>query len=930
MKIRISAVVGSLILACLAGNTYANSFHQVGDMGEVRARHSMNTLNEGRVLVAGGSQVNNLSQTETVELFDPNTETFQFTESMSVRRYGHASLELDDGKILIAGGWVSSYVTATSSAEQYDPDLETFTTIGSMSIARGDFPPIVKTNGRIFIFGGTYEGSYGTATDRIDEYHPDTQSFTHIGNLVLSRRDHAAQALDNGKVLIIGGLRRCCNDSGDEARRISAEIYDPETNISRLLETNLNIGRARLPYTVLLADGRVLIAGGGGGDQAAEIFDPTDETFTLLDDSIQFFDNPIMQTLPSGNVFMYPAEVPNTSERFAAIFTPGDGSFEILEVPIEMGDIAAASPLNDGRLLLTGGYYDGESKKHAFIFDEGEEPDTLNPVVLIHGYCGSAGAGDEKTFGELGPLLESNSGRTVHYFDYSGPDSSYSDYERRDLVTLAGKLGEFIVAIGEPVDVVAHSMGGLVTRAWMAGLSNVPYEESKINKLVLAGTPNFGSGLDELGDLLTVVCPEVLPVGQHQVDQMAYDSFFIKRLNEAWQAKVNVTNIIDRTIHPEDILLLRGCIYAEANTKNGNGGCNTDSIVRASSAALPVPNIGDYAIRNILALHSENLVDPGETTDHSYQYIDWFLGGANPEDDPANHLPPMAPPTNSLVVVPMVEGHDATSTPFGEARISHLKQISPYVLINKNVSPEEGAAEESGERTGWHTFYPSVGAEGEFRGYEVDMEKSRKFDRTYELDYPLVDALFLTLQPGRPLISEPIIVDAKVDLPDVIAKDVYFCNASSHEGCSDFDSDTSIFASPNDLLDVEHLIANIAVGSVDKKVCTRFFLSADESRGADIELNRAELNSNFSDGYEIVPGSKDCVRKNEWSGADSLVRSADLIFDIELDDFEPPVIPGGAPAGTYHLLVCADDNNDSSEYIGSNNCVVADRHIQVE
>lgn len=63
---------------------------------------------------------------------------------------------------------------------------------------------------------------------------------------------------------------------------------------------------------------------------------------------------------------------------------------------------------------------------------------------------------------------------------------------RRDLDTLAGRLAEAVESIGNdvPIQIVAHSMGGLVVRTVFA---TRPAAASRIQRLVMLGTPNFGS-----------------------------------------------------------------------------------------------------------------------------------------------------------------------------------------------------------------------------------------------------------------------------------------------------------------------------------------------------------------------------------------------------------------------------------------------------
>lgn len=127
---------------------------------------------------------------------------------------------------------------------------------------------------------------------------------------------------------------------------------------------------------------------------------------------------------------------------------------------------------------------------------------SLPPVILLNGWQFSlsgacpVSSGPSDTFGAL-PALLANSGRSVHFFDNcaQGPGQS--------IESLGGRLGQFIAALGvEEVDLVAHSMGGLIARAYLAGLqsdgSASPPTPHRVRKLVLIAVPNFGSYLADI------------------------------------------------------------------------------------------------------------------------------------------------------------------------------------------------------------------------------------------------------------------------------------------------------------------------------------------------------------------------------------------------------------------------------------------------
>jgi uncharacterized protein (TIGR03437 family) len=128
------------------------------------------------------------------------------------------------------------------------------------------------------------------------------------------------------------------------------------------------------------------------------------------------------------------------------------------------------------------------------------------PVIFVPGwddhwlvgYC-KPQTDPAKTFGNLPGLLRSN-GIQTYLFD----NCSQSGQRNLPIETLGQLLGQFIANIPAPqVDIVAHSMGGLITRAYLAGIQPpqnsfqvfAPPANSKIRKIVFIATPHFGAGL---------------------------------------------------------------------------------------------------------------------------------------------------------------------------------------------------------------------------------------------------------------------------------------------------------------------------------------------------------------------------------------------------------------------------------------------------
>lgn len=216
-------------------------------------------------------------------------------------------------------------------------------------------------------------------------------------------------------------------------------------------------------------------------------------------------------------------------------------------------------------------------------FSTDNVPDTV-PVVLIHGIGGSP-----SSFGEMEMLLEEAALRTEP-FDYSVLTGAGSVVTIEEL---AGLFAAHVLQVLEDtgatqVDVVAHSMGGLITRAWMSGmLANlqIPYE-GQIRKLILVGTPNYGAALGLLNGICSVAFGN-LGCSETQAEQMRFGSAFITTLHDRWR---ELQQNSQHRIPEGDILFVAGTRGSpdgiECRDITSPDGCD-DGVVDISSVALP-------------------------------------------------------------------------------------------------------------------------------------------------------------------------------------------------------------------------------------------------------------------------------------------------------------------------------------------------------
>jgi hypothetical protein len=127
----------------------SKGFTPTGSMGSGRDGHTATLLNNGNVLVTGGTSAT--ADLETAELFDPTAGTFTATGSMESPRISHTATLLAGGKVLITGGYGGG--TQFATAELYDPSSGAFAATGSMETTRQWHTATLLKDGKVLITG---------------------------------------------------------------------------------------------------------------------------------------------------------------------------------------------------------------------------------------------------------------------------------------------------------------------------------------------------------------------------------------------------------------------------------------------------------------------------------------------------------------------------------------------------------------------------------------------------------------------------------------------------------------------------------------------------------------------------------------------------------------------------------------------------------
>jgi hypothetical protein len=314
------------------------SWTATGDMTRGRAEHTATLLPDGRVLVAGGGD-SGTARTATAELYDPSTGSWTATGDMIEARSGHTATLLADGRVLVAGaGGVDGAASAT--AELYDPRSGTWTATANMVERHSYHAATLLPDGTVLVAGGTPAPTSG------ELYDPRTATWTATGALLVGRWDAIATLLPDGTVLV----------TGDGEGEASADLYDARTGTWTGTGPMIH-GRFYRMTATLLADGTVLVTGGstasldGQEYASAELYDPRSQTWTETADMGVARRSHSATLLPDGRVLVAGGIGLDDAARSAEVYEPGRPPSMVLPSPVPSAEPSIAPAA--GRIIYT-------------------------------------------------------------------------------------------------------------------------------------------------------------------------------------------------------------------------------------------------------------------------------------------------------------------------------------------------------------------------------------------------------------------------------------------------------------------------------------------------------------------------------------------------------------------------------------------------
>lgn len=321
-----------------------------GGLLRARGQHTAAVLADGRVLVAGGRDPD-FNLCTTAEVYDPAMHRWTATINHPAARTGHTATLLEDGRVLIAGGYDDAGV---SSAELYNPVTNRWTPTGSLPLARHHHSAIKLTDGRILVMGGADRGiadGEGGQYDMGETYAAATGSWTASHFIHPLLYDASLTVLANGDLFLIGGFL------SDGTSLANATVYNPLNGSGESSWTGRLVEGRSGHTATLLADGRVLVTGGGHfeglrGTQilnSMELYNPATRVWITTAQMAEPRMGHTATRLPDGKV----------------LITGGDamGSAELFD-PMAIATASAGEP---GPAMMSGNFADKEGHENIVL-----------------------------------------------------------------------------------------------------------------------------------------------------------------------------------------------------------------------------------------------------------------------------------------------------------------------------------------------------------------------------------------------------------------------------------------------------------------------------------------------------------------------------------------------------------------------------------
>ena len=253
-----------------AANAGAGGFTPIAAMATPRTGHTATLLADGSVLVAGGE--NGGSPLLSAEIFDPagnaGAGSWRPTGYLTDPRIDHIATLLPGGSVLVAGGRVDD-ISATQSSEIYDPPTGSWTRLAAGGGLYGQ-AAILLLNGKLLTLGGAVPFTYrrdGLTSNAAALFDPASRVWTSAPGMARGRFGPAAALLPDGRVFVAGGDQGFMSPPITVVETYEFGGFDPARR-SQVTSASATLTFG-VPFTLTGTKLRGDVEGGSGGTSSA-------------------------------------------------------------------------------------------------------------------------------------------------------------------------------------------------------------------------------------------------------------------------------------------------------------------------------------------------------------------------------------------------------------------------------------------------------------------------------------------------------------------------------------------------------------------------------------------------------------------------------------------------------------------------------------
>lgn len=441
MRNNILKINFSIAFAFCLFNSFAQVFQNTTSFADARHSHCTVQSIDDKVLIFGGIVANG-SNINSVYEYDPAINLWSSKASIpNASGLGNSScVKLNNGKILLFGGSQNGSTPQSNKVYQYDIATNSWIILSDLpnALGREQMQATLMNDSVILLTGGI-----STITSALEYpttnylYNTNTNTFSIAGNLPFGLINQTSTLLSNGEVLITGGF------DGNQAR---SEVYVFNLqNGWRTLSSSLSVPVSS--HRALLVNGKVYIYGGFNiplfeFSDNLNVYDPAQDAISPLTTgplaSSQFamvaFNSTIL--IAGGSKILPNSSFGVTNEAY--LYNINNNTFTtVVNMPSTRGGMGISELGNTGKFIFSGGHVSlSEPFDDGIIYDAAllsgiEENNILNSFDLYPNPCqnelnlrinSSEFLSKYEVFNSLGQMIQSG------MIEYSNSTINTSDF----------------------------------------------------------------------------------------------------------------------------------------------------------------------------------------------------------------------------------------------------------------------------------------------------------------------------------------------------------------------------------------------------------------------------------------------------------------------------------------------------------------------